>query len=82
MLAAVERKQDVRVARSSAPRGPTRPSTPRLIQREFGVKAFKAAGRGKGPRYQYEFYRLYTSARSGRRRVVVLGIDAFMFDMP
>jgi hypothetical protein len=51
---------------------------PAFIEREFGVKAFKAAGRGKGPRYQYEFYRLYTPL-FGAPRVLVLGIDAFMF---
>jgi hypothetical protein len=53
---------------------------PAFIEREFGVKAFKAAGRGKGPRYQYEFYRLYRPL-FGAPRVLVLGIDAFMFSI-
>lgn len=51
---------------------------PAAIERAFGVKAFKSAGRGKGPRYQYEFYRLY-APMFGAPRVLLLGIDAFMF---
>lgn len=77
MLDAVERKQDYRwlILGTSRTYEAVHPAT---IEREFGVKAFKSAGRGKGPRYQYEFYRLYTPL-FGTPRVLILGIDAFMF---
>jgi hypothetical protein len=77
MLEAVERKQDYEwlVLGTSRTYEAIHPAT---IQRAFGVKAFKSAGRGKGPRYQYEFYRLYTPM-FGAPRVLLLGIDAFMF---
>jgi len=77
MLEAVERKQDYEwlVLGTSRTYEAIHPAA---IQRAFGVKAFKSAGRGKGPRYQYEFYRLYTPM-FGAPRVLLLGIDAFMF---
>jgi hypothetical protein len=77
MLEAVERKQDYEwlVLGTSRTYEAIHPSA---IERAFGVKAFKSAGRGKGPRYQYEFYRLYTPM-FGAPRVLLLGIDAFMF---
>lgn len=77
MLEAVERKQDYEwlVLGTSRTYEALHPSA---IERAFGVKAFKSAGRGKGPRYQYEFYRLYTPM-FGAPRVLLLGIDAFMF---
>ena len=54
---------------------------PALIQREFGVRAFKEAYKGKGLRYQYEFYRLYRQVVRPPR-VVVFTLDYFMFDTP
>jgi hypothetical protein len=77
MLEAVERKQDYEwlVLGTSRTYEAIHPSA---IERAFGVKAFKSAGRGKGPRYQYEFYRLY-APMFGPPRVLLLGIDAFMF---
>ena len=47
---------------------------PTAIERAFGLKAFKSAGRGKGPRYQYEFYRLY-APMFGAPRVLLLGSE-------
>jgi hypothetical protein len=77
LLGAVERKPDYEwlVLGTSRTYEALHPSA---IERAFGVKAFKSAGRGKGPRYQYEFYRLYTPM-FGAPRVLLLGIDAFMF---
>jgi hypothetical protein len=54
---------------------------PSAIERELGVKAYKEAGKGKGLRYAYEFYRLYRDL-VGKPRVVVYGVDYFMFGMP
>ena len=77
MLAAVERKTDYQwlVLGTSRTYEAIHPAA---IERAFGLKAFKSAGRGKGPRYQYEFYRLY-APMFGAPRVLLLGIDAFMF---
>jgi hypothetical protein len=54
---------------------------PSAIERGLGVKAYKEAGKGKGLRYAYEFYRLYRDL-VGKPRVVVYGVDYFMFGMP
>jgi hypothetical protein len=53
---------------------------PALIARALGIKAYKEAAKGKGPRYNYEFYRLYRRV-VGKPRLVVYGVDYFMFGM-
>jgi hypothetical protein len=53
---------------------------PSAIER-LGVKAYKEAGKGKGLRYSYEFYRLYRAA-VGKPRLVIYGVDYFVFGMP
>jgi len=54
---------------------------PAHIERALGVKAFKEASKGKGPRYAYEFYRLYREL-VGKPRVVLYGVDYFIFGLP
>ena len=54
---------------------------PALINRSLGVRAFKEASKGKGLRYNYEFYRLYAQM-VGKPRVVIYGLDYFMFGYP
>ena len=54
---------------------------PAAIERALGVKAYKEAGKGKGLRYAYEFYRVYRDL-VGKPRLVVYGVDYFMFGMP
>jgi len=51
---------------------------PSHIEGTLGVKAFKEASKGKGLRYAYEFYKLYRDI-VGRPKVVVYGVDYFMF---
>lgn len=45
-----------------------------------GARAYKEAYQGRGPRYQYEFYRRYREV-VGRPRVVVYGVDYFLFSI-
>ena len=54
---------------------------PALIANQAGVRAFKEASKGKGLRYQYEFYRLYREA-VGKPGLVIYGLDYFMFANP
>jgi hypothetical protein len=54
---------------------------PALIANQIGVRAFKEASKGKGLRYQYEFYRLYRETVR-KPRVVIYGLDYFMFANP
>jgi hypothetical protein len=54
---------------------------PALIANQAGVRAFKEASKGKGLRYQYEFYRLYREV-VGKPRLVIYGLDYFMFANP
>jgi hypothetical protein len=54
---------------------------PSAIERGLGVKAYKEAGKGRGLRYAYEFYRQYRDL-VGKPRVVVYGVDYFVFGMP
>lgn len=54
---------------------------PALIANQAGVRAFKEAGKGKGLRYHYEFYRLYREV-VGKPRLVIYGLDYFMFANP
>jgi hypothetical protein len=53
---------------------------PAFIERELGVRAYKEASKGKGLRYNFEFYRLYASL-VGPPRLVIYGLDYFMFGM-
>jgi len=52
---------------------------PSAIEGALGVKAYKEAYKGKGLRYSYEFYQMYREL-VGKPRVVVYGVDYFMFD--
>jgi hypothetical protein len=54
---------------------------PAFIAQLTGVRAFKEASKGKGLRYQYEFYRLYRDV-VGRPRLIIYGLDYFMFANP
>jgi hypothetical protein len=54
---------------------------PSFIASELGVRAYKEAWKGKGPRYNYEFYQLYRRL-VGTPRLVIYGLDYFMFGMP
>lgn len=53
---------------------------PAFLTGEFGVSVFKEASKGKGLRYQAEFYRLYKQM-VGTPRLVIVGLDYFMFGM-
>lgn len=44
------------------------------------LRVFKEASQGKGPRYQLQFYRLFKK-HAGRPRLVVLGIDYFVYSI-
>ena len=68
MLEAVERKRDYEwlVLGTSRTYEAIHPAA---IQRAFDVKAFKSAGRGKGPRYQYRVLSpLHFPVRDAARR--------------
>jgi len=54
---------------------------PSFIGQSLGIKAFKEASKGKSLLYNYEFYRLY-SEMIGKPRVVIYGLDYFMFGYP
>ena len=54
---------------------------PSAIERALGVKAYKEAGKGKGLRYAWEFYRAYREVVA-RPKLVVYGVDYFMFGNP
>ena len=51
---------------------------PSFIARDLGIRAFKEASKGKGLRYNYEFYRLYAQI-VGKPRLEIYGLDNFMF---
>jgi hypothetical protein len=51
---------------------------PATLQQALGVKAYKEAFQGKGPRYNYEFYQLYREV-VGTPRLVIYGVDYFIF---
>jgi hypothetical protein len=53
---------------------------PIYFDRLLGVKAFKETFRGKGPKYNYYFYKLYKKY-AGVPKVVVYGIDYFVFNI-
>ena len=53
---------------------------PRHIYDQLGVRAFKEAFVGKGPMYSYFFYQKYRR-QMGIPRVVIYGIDYFMFNI-
>jgi hypothetical protein len=45
-----------------------------------GVRAYKEAFQGKGPQYNYEFYKRYKQI-VGKPRVVIYGVDYFIFNI-
>jgi len=53
---------------------------PWYICKEFGVRAFKEAFVGKGPKYNYFFYQEYKKFM-GVPRVVIYGLDFFLFNI-
>ncbi len=53
---------------------------PAIIHQELGIRSFKEAFQGKGPRYNFEFYELYKQI-VGKPRWIVYGVDYFLFDI-
>lgn len=53
---------------------------PAYIARELGIRSYKEAFQGKGPRYNYEFYQLYERV-VGRPKWVIYGVDYFLFEI-
>ncbi len=53
---------------------------PYYIQKHLNQLAFKETYRGKGPKYNYYFYKLYKKY-AGVPRVVIYGVDYFIFNL-
>jgi hypothetical protein len=53
---------------------------PTDLQDNLGARTYKEAFQGKGPRYQYEFYRRFREV-VGKPKVVVYGVDYFIFSI-
>lgn len=53
---------------------------PLSLRQELGVRVFKEAFQGKGPRYYYEFYQLYKKS-VGVPRLIIWGVDYFIFNI-
>jgi len=53
---------------------------PIYFEKYLGVKAFKEAFQGKGPKYNYYFYKLYKKY-AGVPKVVVYGVDYFIYNV-
>jgi len=53
---------------------------PYYIEKILGQKAFKETFQGKGPKYNYYFYRLYKKY-AGTPKVVIYGVDYFIYTL-
>ncbi len=53
---------------------------PLFLEKELGIKAFKEAGQGRGPKYYYYLYNLYKKY-AGIPKVVIYGVDYFIYSV-
>ncbi len=53
---------------------------PRYFKTILGQEAYREAGSGKGPRYDYFFYEFYKKC-AGIPKIVVLGVDYFIYQV-
>jgi len=53
---------------------------PKFVNPEIGSRMFREASKGKGPKYNYYFYRMYRET-VGIPKVVVYGVDYFVFGL-